>query len=163
MTNFKDDKKWSDRFLPEIKQILGFYLIGEPPIGEDMKRNTDLTVLKMDAVRVACRVRKYTYLQRYGNEFTIRSGRPSGVKTELQKIIEGWGDYVFYGFSDPTETYLASWALCDLNVFRGWYSSQLYAGFRPGFEKMNYDGSSSFVSFNFAELPQSFIIGRKIQ
>ena len=69
---WQDDKRWSDRFLPEIKQILGLYLIDEPPIEEDMQRNTDLTVLRLNAVRVACRIRKYEYFLNYGDEITIR-------------------------------------------------------------------------------------------
>ena len=59
---------------------------------EDAERNTDLIVLKLDAVRIACRVRNHEYITRYGDEFTIRAERPSGVKTELAKIIDGWGD-----------------------------------------------------------------------
>ena len=101
------DKRWADRFLPEIKRILGEHLIGEPPEEEDQEHNTDLMVLKMDAVRVACRVRRNQYIDRYGDEFTIRAGRPNGSKTELTKIVEGWGDYFFYGFSDENETALS--------------------------------------------------------
>ena len=42
-------KRWSDRFLPENKQILGLHLIGEPPVKEDAERNTDLIVPDMRA------------------------------------------------------------------------------------------------------------------
>lgn len=42
----------------EIKSVLGMRLIGEPPIEEDRERNTDLIVLKMEAVRVGCRIRE---------------------------------------------------------------------------------------------------------
>ena len=61
MANWENDKRWSDKFLPEIKMILGLHLIGEPPIEEDCERNTDLIVLKMEPVRIACRIRKYKY------------------------------------------------------------------------------------------------------
>ena len=77
-TPWRHDKRWSDRFLPEIKRILGEYLIGEPREAEDIERNTDLIVLKMEAVRIACRIRKYEYLLQYPGEFTIRAARPSG-------------------------------------------------------------------------------------
>src|SRR4030042_5530071 len=102
------DKQWSDRFIPEIKGILGQYLIGEAK-EEDQERNTDLIVLKMEVVRVACRIRKYEYIIKYGDEFTIRSSRPSGAKTELTKILEGWGNYLFYGFSNEHENQLYKW------------------------------------------------------
>lgn len=159
--NWETDKRWSDRFLPEIKRILGEHLIAEPPIEEDAERNTDLMVLKLDAIRIGCRVRKFNYFDRYGGEFTIRAGRPSGIKTELQKIIEGWGNYFFYAFSDHNESLLHAWTLADLSVFRYWYCSQMArmdAGKTPGSGKNNTDGSSSFRAFRWDALPGNFII-----
>lgn len=161
---WQDDKRWSDKFLPEIKSILGMHLIGEPPIAEDAERNTDLMVLRMDAVRIACRVRKHQYAAPYPDDFTMRAGRPSGVKTELTKVVEGWGDYFFYGFCDPTESHLAGWMLGDLRVFRLWFVTALAGmkpGFAPGISKQNRDGSSSFRVFNVNELPPEFLVGRK--
>jgi len=155
---WEDDKRWSDRFLLEIKSILGAHLIAEPPVEEDAERNTDLTVLRMDAVRVACRVRKNTWLQRYGDEFTVRAGRPSGNKTELTKILEGWGNYIFYGFCDGSETRLDRWVLGDLNAFRIWFNRYTCkTGNPPGFDKKNRDGSSTLRVFNVYEIP-GFVI-----
>ena len=135
-------------------------MIAEPPIEEDAERNTDLMVLRLDAVRIGCRVRKYKYLRQYGSEFTIRAGRPSGVKTELTKIIEGWGDYFFYGFSDPTEAFLTKWALADLKHFRVWYMRQLATaspGQLPGIQQSNHDRSSNFAAFRWEEFPAEFV------
>jgi len=159
LSNWQEDKKWSDKFINEIKSILGIYLIGEAPAEEDAERNTDLMVLKMDAVRVGCRIRESEYLGRYGNEFTIRSGRPSGIKTELAKIIEGWGDYFFYGFVSDK---LIKWTLADLKVFRLWYNTELYKGNKPGILKQNKDGSSNFMCFKWNELPRKFIVGQSV-
>ena len=161
---WQDDKRWSDRFLPEIKRHLGEHLIGEPPVEEDAERNTDLIVLRMEAVRIACRVRKFTYLSSFGDEFTIRSGRPSGIKTELTKIVEGWGDYLFYGFADQTETRLVRWTLMDLRVFRLWYNRQLAsldANRLPGARRSNSDGSSDFHCFRIAGMPPELIVASK--
>ena len=160
MSDWRTDKRWSDRFLPEIKRILGEHLIGEPPMEEDAERNTDLMVLKLDAVRIGCRVRKYKFLHEYGHQFTIREGRPSGVKTELTKIIEGWGDFFFYGFCDESETRLAKWILGDLKAFRLYFTQELYRnkGVLPGQEQFNFDGSSSFRIFEYASIP-NFVIG----
>lgn len=158
MIGWEDDKRWSDRFLTEIKSILGIHLIGEPPIEEDQERNTDLIVLRMDAVRIGCRVRRNQYIQ-YADDFTIRAGRPSGAKTELTKIIEGWGDYFFYGFSDGQQQSLAHWILGDLKAFRIWYSRELHArnGFPPGARRDNGDGSSHFYAYPWREIP-GFVI-----
>ena len=166
VSQWQADKRWSDRFLTQIKGILGVHLIGEPPAEEDAERNTDLMVLRMDAVRIGCRIRKHQYLSRYGNEFTIRAGRPSGVKTELTKIIEGWGDYFFYGFANEDETLLASWALADMRVFRRHYAMMLVkspVGVVPGIAKANGDGSSSFAAFRWADFPPEFIVGQSRQ
>lgn len=159
-TSWKEDKRWGERFLPEIKRILGEYLISEPPIEEDTDRNTDLIVLKLDAIRIACRVRKASYLEKYSSEFTIRAGRPSGVKTELTKIVEGWGQYLFYGFSNPEETALVQWVLIDLNAFRLWFMKYLFShhGKIPGAEKLNTDGSSTFRAFDTKTMPINIIV-----
>lgn len=156
------DKRWSDKFLSEIKSILGLHLIGEPPKEEDAEHNTDLIVLTMAPVRIGCRVRKHEYVARYGDEFTIRAGRPSGAKTELAKIVEGWGDYFFYGFADAKEKALCRWLLGDMNVFRGWFARQLVEnkGRAPGQHKDNHDNSSHFRAFRVADMPVGFVVAR---
>jgi hypothetical protein len=153
------DKRLTDRFLPEIKAILGRYLIEEPPAWEDQQHNTDLTVLGLGLLRVSVRVRSVQYLFRYGNEITFRTSRPSGARTELSKIIGGWGNYFFYGFGTD-DARLVLWTLCDLEVFRLWYSERLYRGEHPGKKQHNGDNSSSFLAFRFDELPAEFIIAR---
>lgn len=158
---WQTDKRWSDRFLIQIKGILGVHLIGEPPTEEDAERNTDLMVLRMDAVRIGCRVRKHSYLASYGDQFTIRAGRPSGVKTELTKIIEGWGDFFFYGFSNEAETRLEQWCLADMKVFRRHYAIMLARsdrGVLPGISRTNHDGSSTFAAFRWADFPPEFVV-----
>lgn len=159
MTDWKQDKRWSDKFLPEIKSILGRYLISESPFEDDAYKNTDLIVLKLDAVRIGCRVRRSEFLEKYKDEFTIRADRPNGNKTELAKIIEGWGNYFFYAFADSN---LVFWTLCDLNVFRLWFNSKivLEKGKIPGCLIPNGDGSSSFRVFKFSDIPLNFIIGQ---
>ena len=162
MKQWELDKRWSDKFLPEIKQLLGLHLIGEPPQEEDAERNTDLIVLKMEPLRIACRIRRNSYYQNlnYRNEITIREGRPSGVKTELAKIIEGWGDYFFYGFSCPLEKNLVLWRLCDLKIFRLWFMQQLAKNKTiPGMSRQNKDGSSSLRVFNVETIP-GFVFAR---
>jgi len=159
MNGWQDDKRWSDRFLPEIKRILGEHLIGEAATEEDQERNTDLIVLRMEPLRIACRVRRHEYLERYGDEFTIRENRPSGQKTELAKIIEGWGDYLFYGIASPGDQHLAKWTLIDLKVFRLWFARHIarHAGEMPGKQLANGDGSSLFRAFRFADGPDNLV------
>jgi hypothetical protein len=157
MNGWQIDKRWSDRFLPEIKRILGEILLSEPPIEEDQMRCTDLIVLKMDAVRIACRVRKHKYIEKYGDQFTIRASRPSGVETELTKIVSGWGNYMFYGFSNQAEAALCQWIVGDLNRFRLWFNRELYQQRKPGIKCNNGDSSSDFIAFNSCDIP-GFIV-----
>lgn len=155
------DKEWSDRFLPQIKRELGEFLLSPAPIEEDMRHNTDLIVLKMDSVRIACRIRKPSFFDsvKFRNEFTIRSKRPSGAITELTKIIEGWGDYMFYGFSDKRESALRAWRIVSLNKFRLWFNRSMAAnaGKIPGERHNNTDGSSSFLAFNVKDMPECIV------
>lgn len=165
MSEWKTQKAWSDKFLPEIKSILGIHLIAEPPVEEDAQHNTDLIVLRLDAVRIACRVRRNQYLGGFGDEFTIRAGLPSGMKTELTKVVEGWGDYLFYAFADETETRLAKWTLADLRVFRLAFNQYLCRhdkGDIMGCRKDNHDGSSYFQVFLWSDFPPAFVIKTQI-
>jgi len=151
---WKELKAWSDKYLPEIKRHLGAYLISEPKdITEDSTHNTDLVVLELKAVRIACRIRKDKYRERYGNQFTIRSGVPSRNKTELAKIVEGWGDYIFYGFADDFR--LTQWFIGDLKAFRLWFNSEIIKrkGELPGTAQSNLDGSSDFRAFDKDAIP----------
>lgn len=160
MKLFEKDKRWSDIFIPRIAELIAPVLLVPAPFEEDAERNTDLIVLKMDSVRIGCRIRRYQYLKDYGNEFTIRSGRPSGVKTELTKIIEGWGDLFFYGFSNADETDIEKWFLGDMNVFRLWFNRYMaeHQGKIPGNGKDNQDNSSNFRAFKLTDLPPQFIV-----
>jgi hypothetical protein len=153
MGDYQSDREISDLYIPEIKAAVGSFLVDVAPDVEDTQRNTDLIVLKMDAKRVACRVRSQKYLDLYPDEFTIRTSRPSGVKTELTKLIQGFGDYIFYGFGDGHGT-LLKWKIGDLSVFRLWFMRhlQIAGGKVPGFENSNKDNSSGFRAFKWDEV-----------
>lgn len=154
------DFQWGRKFLAEIKQILGLHLIGEAPAAEDEQHNTDLIVLRLDAVRIACRVRRDGYRARYGHQFTVRSSRPSGTKTELAKVIEGWGDYIFYGFGEDRTARLTAWMLGDLRVFRLWFmheTARMRPHEIPGEAGFNPD-ATRFRAFDYARLPVEFIV-----
>lgn len=154
-------KAWTDALLPRVKQILGVHLIAEAPFEEDARRNADLIVLRLEAVRIAVRLRKASDEPKYGHEFTLRSSRPSGVQTELAKVISGWGDYIFYGFADAEDPFgLSRWLLGDLKIFRLWFSEELGKRTRRWTDGHNPDGSSDFKAFRIADLPSEFIVAR---
>jgi len=166
MSTWKQDKAWSDGLLIQIKSILGVYLIGEASQEEDQQHNTDLVVLKMEAVRVGCRIRRFAYWQNetFRQQFTIRSSRPSGAETELAKIISGWGQYLFYGFADETEAELQAYTILDLNVFRLWLMREMVRnkGTLPGTELQNGDASSTFRIFDWRDIPNDAILAQSL-
>ena|ERR1700730_2134719 len=114
---YREDRSWSDQFIPSIKRIVGPLLLVSAGMELDSKEATDLLVFKARDVRVAARMRAAEYAERYPFDFTIRSSRDSGVETELSKIVSGWGDWLFYGFDGGNRNPLP-WSLLDLNVFR---------------------------------------------
>ena len=150
MIEWEEDKRWSDIFIPEIKSILGQLLIGEASVEDDQLKNTDLIVLELKGYRIGCRVRKHFYFTQYPNDFTIRCSRPSGVSTEFDKIMEGWGDYLFYAFANKEENRLIAWKLIDLKQFREYVDRYWKEnnGIIPGKEISNTDGSSVFRAFD---------------
>jgi hypothetical protein len=156
------DKCFTRKLLRPIKRIIGEHLIHEAPPKEDYLHNTDLIVLKLGGGRIACRVRRHKYLARYGDQFTVRETRPSGLSSELTKIVEGWGDYVLYGFCNEAETDLSQWLLGDLDVFRLWFTRELVRGkgIVPGIQQTNGDGSSTFRAFRVTDLPAAFFVAR---
>jgi hypothetical protein len=159
---FSESFAWQSGQLDEMKRIIANYVVQEAPAEDDQQRNTDLLV---PSARIACRVRKYADMARYGGEFTIRSARSSGRQTELQKVVSGWGDYIFYAFSTEDETGFAAWLLGDLSVFRLWFNQTLARHQTPWIERQNVDSRrSSFLAFRIedvrVERGPEFVVGR---
>lgn len=101
MSGYPTDRTYSDRFIPTIRQIVGPELMVVSNDEEDRTQATDMTILKAKDMKIACRVRRPGYLEKYGWQFTVRSKRDSGAETELSKIVKGWGDWMFYAFAKP--------------------------------------------------------------
>ncbi len=128
MPEYNADRRWADRFIPQLKQIVADLLVTPTPEAEDLQRNTDLIVFHVETLRVACRVRRFKYLVEYPFDFTVRSGRPNGADTELAKILAGYGDYLVYAFASEDEQRLAAWRTIDLCQFRLWFHRQTIQG-----------------------------------
>ena len=155
---YRSDRRWADRYIPQLKRIVADLLVAPAPEAEDMQRNTDLIVLRAEALRVACRVRRFRYLAEYPHEFTIRSGRPNGVETELAKLLAGYGDYLVYAFAAHDEGSLAAWRVIDLRRFRLWFHLQtVERGQMPGTVLRNDDGSSAFRAFDVRQMPANVV------
>jgi hypothetical protein len=161
--SWQGDKGWADQFMPDIKSVLGRHLLGEASLAEDAKHATDLVVLQMKDLRIAVRMRrrKYAENQYYVGQFTIRTERRSGAKTELAKLIEGWGDYYFYGFEGLHDGQLGIWHLIDLKEFRLGYMRLLVdceRGTFPGEQIKNPDGGSSGCGFSYEWFSPALVV-----
>lgn len=119
MNDVQRDWKWSDRYLPEVKRIVGQHLLDVAPLSLDRHEATDLTILKAKNTSIACRIRRGKFHATYANQFTLRSRRISGIPTEFEKIARGHCGLMFYGFAaDDMSDRLAAWNLIDLDSFR---------------------------------------------
>ncbi len=150
-------RRWSDQFIPAIKRIVGPYLLEESSFEVDTKQAADLVVVKAKNLTIAARIRRASYYQNrnYRYQFAVRSVN-NGHKTELQKITDGWGDWMLYGFAandDEQATEIAHWRLLDLNVFRAACIRKTYTVRRGD----NGDGTA-FVAFDIPSFPRELVI-----
>jgi len=92
MSEYQDDRRWSEQFIPEIKRIVGPQLLVVTPDEIDCTQAADLMVFTARDMKIAARIRRHGFAEKYGNEFTIRSKRTNSAVTELAKIVKDWGE-----------------------------------------------------------------------
>jgi hypothetical protein len=120
MSAYVRDRAWSERFIPDIKNIVGPRLLVAADHHRDTKQATDLLIFVARDMRIAARVRRPGIADRYPWDFTIRAKRDTGAETELAKIVAGFGDWMFYGHADDAECSISRWLLIDLHRWRTW-------------------------------------------
>lgn len=151
--HYSVNRHWSDRFIPEIRRIVGAHLLSIAPDHMDMRQATDLLMLDGRDVRIAARVRRHGYAGKFPYDFTIRSRLPSGNRTELAKIVDGEGDWLFYGHANAEETGFDLWWLLDLRAFRAGLIRQASNGYPiSSGDRRNADGTC-FKWFDIRSFP----------
>ncbi len=135
LTDYHKDRTWSDRYLPQVKEILQENLnkIVQVKIAGDKEDTTNATdmVIQLESGDVAVRIRRPDCKFR---DLTLRSSRESGTETELSKIKKGLPRWYLYGWTnDKQEIY--EWILVDLNKVR---EKELWEEKR---ERPNHDGT----------------------
>lgn len=126
---------------------------------DDMRFATDFVMYTVGRMDIACRVRSHTYMAKYGDEFTVRSKTRHGSRTEIDKMIDGFGDFIFYGFADLDGAGLAQWMIGDLQVWRDMNAAKSAAGQPFGAQLDNHDGTG-FRAFRMKDLPTDFVVCR---
>jgi hypothetical protein len=150
MSSFKEDYDWQFRFVDSICRIVGPLLVSPAPFDLDTREATDMLVLCARDMRIACRIRRPGFASLYPWQFTIRSWRDNGATTELSKIVNGWGDWMFYGHSAPNQRDLGVWYLIDLSAFRS--HAIRHKELLCPIKKSNGDGTH-FLAFNIKRFP----------
>lgn len=154
MNPYNENRSWSDKYIPTICNIVGPYLLTPSDFKKDTKQATDLLVLDARDMRIAARVRRASkYIDRYRYEFTLRSKVGSGASTEMEKIVNGLGDWLFYGFAEEDGIEIKNWWIIDLAAFRA-------ALIRRNEHKLDIDGPKSngdgtqFYAFDLRSFPE---------
>jgi len=149
-------KERTDPFLPEIAALCGRHLFVPAPVEDDQKRATDLLLLRSGDCRIAVRARCASYRASFGTEFTIRSAGINGAKSELSKVIAGFGDFMWYGFIDFNSGEIVQWTLIDLEEFRLWWAA--YGNPKEISALHNHDRRSDFMAFDFSLFRPKLIV-----
>lgn len=114
--SYAENRQWSDIWIPEIRRIVGPYLLEPSSFEVDTTQATDLVIVSSAKIQIACRVRRKGYLPKYAHDFTVRSQTKFGTKTELEKLIGGAADWMFYAHEGDSD--FARWMLLNLDVWR---------------------------------------------
>lgn len=155
--SYAADRAWSDQYIPRIRTIIGAHLVVAAPVENDIKQATDLMLFKARDMRVAARLRRPGYADQYPYEFTIRSHRDSGAETELSKMIDGFGDWMFYGHASAVPGRIERWWLIDLDVWRAALIRDRESVWPR--EMSNRDGTY-FLPFDVRHFPPAMIVGQ---
>lgn len=161
---YRGDRNWSDQFIPEVKKIVGQYLLATSDIKQDMAEATDLIVLCAQGMRIAVRMRRPGAAEKYPWDFTIRRSRTNGARTEMAKIVDGWGDWLFYGHAATLDSCeICRWWLVDLRAWRShMIRSENTAGKPDTRANRNDGGKTRLTAFNlryFTARPPILIAG----
>ena len=140
---YKADRLWSDKYLPEVEQILRdnikYLLKISISENKDIFEGTDLS-LSIQSADIAIRILR----EKKYDTFTIRSYRSSGSKTELQKLKEGYCRWYFFGWCK--NEILDDWIIIDIEFLR---ESGLLEGFETIFNK---DKTTGFIAIPIKDL-----------
>ncbi len=117
------DQEWETSWIPHVLPLISAkHLLEKAPIEKDQNEVTDIMPsMMLRNVRIGLRMRRPEYFDKYSGEITFRSNRETGAKTEFAKILEGWGDLMFYGFANPHWKSFRSvrqWTLISLRAVR---------------------------------------------
>ena len=154
-TEFQINKDWSEVFSLEILRYLEAFLypykFEKGTLEEDRHQCCDFKAVGYELI-IASRMRDYKFYQKFSNDITISTKPSLDGKSELYKIMEGYGDYYFYGFATLDNLNILSWKIYDLNIFRSWAFKSAREGTLPS-ENTDFH----FIPFNTSLIPKIIV------
>lgn len=156
---FAENFKWSARFIPQIRAIVGQYLLVQAPLEIDRTEATDLMLFTAADMRIAARVRRARYAVSFPHDFTLSASTRNGSPSEYDKIAEGFADWMFYGFAetDNGRPVFAGWYLIDLHKWRAAFVRGV-AG--KSVRRTNPHDKREFIAYDVRTFPDLLIAGR---
>lgn len=120
LPSFEEDKKTADGYLEQIRAIVKqcAHIVIDISIAspeDDCKRATDYQI-DVEGTTIGCRIRNGVYFFDKFHDFTIRTSRPSGATTELEKIRTGVPRWYLYGWGNGST--IPAWIFVDMDTFR---------------------------------------------
>lgn len=119
--NWEDDKRWSDKYWPQIEQIIRGVVgdivhVSYAHPREDELEATDF-IVTVESGRIACRVRNLQSIppQCRWKDVTIRSWRKSGSPTELSKLLSKLVRWYLYLWVDDVVEQVVGWLFYDVH------------------------------------------------
>lgn len=132
-------RTWSESYNALVKSILGQVLFTEAPLEIDRYEASDIIYKVSGRGDVGVRIRKPECFEKYRFDVTFRAENGRAKKTEIDKIIDGRGTWMFYAIAAPDNRTFLSWVLLDLNA---WRAARFRGEIAPVIEnKSNFDGT----------------------
>ena len=140
--NYNNNRAWSDYFMPDVNEILmgmpaWLFMdkISTATKFQDMREATDLRAFDARGRNIGVRLRRVDTADRFNWSLTIRTKNRHNTETEIDKIISGYGDYLFYG--QVSNNAICHWHLMDLDVFRRCWGAVKKPAHYPEYKNMD--------------------------
>ena len=133
----------------DINNCSDMYMVTTYPDGEVKEHN------------LGVRGRSFKYFASYKDEFTIRGEVISGNKTEVKKILEGKGDFLFYYFRNPAGDKIMAWRIINLHKFRIYLKGYLENMPFESLTKISNGDGSYLLPFNVNDMPSGVVLKSK--
>lgn len=143
------DKAWADNHLNCVNEVIRsvagrIITIEESPLHQDMHEAIDYKV-EVASGEVACRIRRAARC--HYRDLTMTANRPSGNRSEIEKILQGSVRWYLYAWADAGR--FIEWMFVDLDVLR---EKQLIHSALAKKQKRRGADGSEFIWITAAEL-----------